>query len=340
MFKKLTPFIRWISNKNFKILIFLFFTIFSISINTIALSIFKLYSIDSRVDGIFNKHSIVFRIKGIKYIDFSFLTKNEIPKDVSFLITPRESGLYIYEALLLSNDFEFLYGENFKISSNEKNKAIIGYELNYENNKLYINGADYDVIGKLKKDENISLKNQLTYYTTNDINSRLVNGEVFIVDGSNKKNIKKTFDIIKNNALEQGAELVEVISVEKFSLASFFNYNKFVYFLGAFSFIITILVVNISILYFLYKVKKEIAVSLLFGIKHYFNKIIFSFFSIFVFSQIFSFIITNIKYGFDYFYIPILVSSSLFIILFINFFLLLYINKNKNIYEMMENDYE
>ena len=186
----------------------------------------------------------------------------------------------------------------------------------------------------------MSASKGITYYTTNDINSRLVNGEVFVIDGSNKKNIKKTFDIIKNNALEQGAELVEIISVEKFSLASFFNYNKFVYFLGAFSFIITILVVNISILYFLYKVKKEIAVSLLFGIKHYFNKIIFSFFSIFVFSQIFSFIITNIKYSFDYFYIPILVSFALFIILFINFFLLLYINKNKNIYEMMENDYE
>ena len=243
---------------------------FSIFINYISFRLYNLYYINANSN--FNNHSVMFSLTNSDSSPET-LNKEQIFNNcdkVAVYSRLENSGMDIYKVLY--SDLEFKVTDGTYFSANELNDtdsfyAVVGSladEITSTDN-IVISGHRYTVKGTFT--DNRKPSNNYTIYI-NDHSETISLKTQLILDGRTKRDIKKAFIKISENASEYGLN-VKVYENENVSPEYFIRYQKPLIVIFAFIIIVVLFLNFVLSIFWLYSYQRLIAVLYLVGKEYY-----------------------------------------------------------------------
>lgn len=329
-----------------KVYIFLslFFIISTIFITLVLSYLYKIYMMDSSIDGTFSRDTIYFKVSGIQSADFEFVIDDNKSFTKTNLIVQSDNKMMLsYEVISMGADINDIEGESFSsYYTDGSNTAIVGKKLHEikDINNLIIDSQSYKVIGEINNNTD-SVTGDYNLYFCNGNIKNIGTSNVFILSGINKKDIQNAYEKIKSELSSQGAKFSEIIP-DNISFSDFVQYRS----LTINIFLMTIAIILISqisiAVFWMNSLKQYISVCIIIGKRNTYLNIFRNFLMVSILSQILGYVTTvavsnDIRHN-----IMILLFTVLFGVLISSFSIAtaILIYRKQNIKVLLENDYE
>ncbi len=321
----------------------LFFIVSTIFITLVLSYLYKIYMMDSSIDGTFSKDTIYFKVSGIQIADFEFMIDNKSFTKTNLIIQSDNKMMLSYEVISMGTDINDIEGESFSsYYTDGSNTAIVGKRLHEikDINNLIIDSQSYEVIGEINNNTD-SVTGDYNLYFCNGNIKNIGTSNVFILSGINKKDIQNAYEKIKSELSSQGAKFSEIIP-DNISFSDFVQYRS----LTINIFLMTIAIILISqiaiAVFWMNSLRQYISVCIIIGKMNTYLNIFRNFLTASILSQILGYVMTvaisnDIKHN-----IMILIFTVLFGVLIstVSIATAILIYRKQNIKVLLENDYE
>lgn len=321
----------------------LFFIVSTIFITLVLSYLYKIYMMDSSIDGTFSKDTIYFKVSGIQIADFEFMIDNKSFTKTNLIIQSDNKMMLSYEVISMGTDINDIEGESFSsYYTDDSNTAIVGKRLREikDINNLIIDSQRYEVIGEINNNTD-SVTGDYSLYFCNGNIKNIGTSNVFILSGINKKDIQNAYVEIKSELSSQGAKFSEIIP-DNISFSDFVQYRS----LTINIFLMTIAIILISqiaiAVFWMNSLRQYISVCIIIGKMNTYLNIFRNFLTASILSQILGYVMTvaisnDIKHN-----IMILIFTVLFGVLIssVSIATAILIYRKQNIKVLLENDYE